>query len=94
MNTLSLTPLFKRNYKRFVRRHSELVGKIDETLRQLQSDHTHPGLRTHALDGKLAGCYACTVAYDLRIVFQIEDAPQPFLKKIVLLNIGTHDQVY
>jgi mRNA-degrading endonuclease YafQ of YafQ-DinJ toxin-antitoxin module len=49
-------------------------------------------LRVHKLRGPLAGCWACNVGYDLRIVFEHvqHEGQQAFL----LLALGTHDEVY
>jgi mRNA-degrading endonuclease YafQ of YafQ-DinJ toxin-antitoxin module len=38
-------------------------------------DAAHASLRTHKLRGSLAGCWACSAGYDLRIVF---DPPKSF----------------
>ncbi len=50
-------------------------------------------LKTHKLKGKLEGTWACSVAYDCRLVFE-------FIKSssrdddIFLIEIGTHEEVY
>lgn len=49
-------------------------------------------LKTHKLKGEFEGYWSCSVTYDIRIIFKIvkdesEDA-------ILLLSIGTHDEVY
>jgi mRNA-degrading endonuclease YafQ of YafQ-DinJ toxin-antitoxin module len=40
----------------------------------------------------MAGCWACTAGYDLRIVFEYETFEGA--ETILLLALGTHDQVY
>jgi mRNA-degrading endonuclease YafQ of YafQ-DinJ toxin-antitoxin module len=43
----------------------------------------------------MAGKWACSVAYDLRIIFTfVPDLDEPKEQSIALLNLGSHDQVY
>ena len=65
---------------------------IESTLGQLSEDASHPSLRTHKLRGALAGCWACGSGYDLRVVF--EYVQHEGAEAILLLALGTHDQVY
>jgi mRNA interferase YafQ len=44
------------------------------------------------LRGLLAGCWACSAGYDLRIVFEF--VQHEGAEAILLLAMGTHDQVY
>jgi mRNA interferase YafQ len=54
----------------------------------LQEDIFALKMDTHLLRGELAGLYACSCGYDYRIIFPIED------NQIILLDLGSHDQVY
>ena len=58
----------------------------------LEVDLFHPRLRTHKLKGSLEGSMACSVGYDLRIIFEIVSSDGE--TKILLHTIGTHDEVY
>ena len=69
-----------------------MVGTVEATLEQLAADASHPSLRTHKLRGSLAGCWACSGGYDLRIVFEF--VTHEGSEAILLLSLGTHDQVY
>lgn len=91
---LKSTPKFEKAYRKFVRRHPYLQEKIDEALRQITIDLATPALQTHKLSGKLAGLSACSCGYDCRIVFSIEKEPNTNEEFIVLIDIGTHDEVY
>ncbi|HXU08769.1 MAG TPA: type II toxin-antitoxin system mRNA interferase toxin, RelE/StbE family [Blastocatellia bacterium] len=85
---------FVRSVKRAVKRRATLRNDIEQTLKLLARDTFAPSLETHKLKGKLAGFWACSVGYDLRIVFdfvQIEGEQEAGIK---LLEIGTHDEVY
>jgi len=42
----------------------------------------------------LDGLHACTVSYDCRIVFSKQEHPKTGAEVLVLVNIGTHDEVY
>jgi mRNA interferase YafQ len=96
MRELVLTPKFQRAFRKFVKRNPELQQHIEETLLQMQLDVFAPELGTHKLGGKLTGSRACSCGYDCRIIFSIEKTENvdTELEAIVLLDIGTHDQVY
>ncbi len=53
-----------------------------------------PVLRTHKLKGELSSTWACTVEYDCRIVFEFVKSPVTGEEEILLIDIGTHDEVY
>ncbi len=65
---------------------------IRVTLAALQEDVFNPQLATHKLKGALAGYWACSAGYDLRIVFQIAKTSAEEI--ILLVSVGTHDEVY
>ena len=46
------------------------------------------------LKGKLAGSWACSAGYDLRIVFDFAKNANQTEAGILLLEIGTHEEVY
>ncbi len=58
MRELVLTPKFKRAYRKFVKGHSNLQERIEETLVQMQLDVFAADLGTHKLEGKLVGLLA------------------------------------
>ena len=70
------------------------VKKCDSCLQEevftaveiFQQNPHHPSLKTHKLQGKLAGRWSFSVNYKIRIVFE-------YLSKesVVLLAIGSHD---
>lgn len=94
MRKLVLTPKFKRAYRKYVARNRSLQQRIEELLRFMQEDVFAPGLGTHKLSGALAGWWACSCGYDCRIVFSIEIDAESRQEVVVLLDIGTHDEVY
>lgn len=92
MRELTTTPKFNRAFRKFVRRNPKLQQQIEATLIQMQADVYDSSLGTHNLLGKLEGLKACSCGYDCRIVFSIEQELET--ETIVLLDIGTHDDVY
>ena len=91
---LKSTPSFEKAYRRFVRRHPLLRQKIDGVLRQLEDDIDSPLLHTHKLSGRLQGLSACACGYDCRIIFSVEKEAETGNELIVLIDMGTHDEVY
>ncbi len=65
---------------------------IQATLELLAEDAFHPSLRTHKLKGNLKGSWACSVAYDLRIIFEFVQHDES--EAILLEAIGSHNEVY
>lgn len=94
MRELVLTPKFKRVFRKFVKRNKQLQNHIEETLKYMQEDVFAAHLGSHKLCGELTGLYACICGYDCRIVFSIERNKTMENEVIVLLDIGTHDEVY
>lgn len=83
---------FARDLRNWLKTHPASDGAIQTALNQLSEDSTHSSLRTHKLRGQLDGCWACSAGYDLRIVF--EYTQHEAAEAILLLALGTHDQVY
>ena len=85
---------FSRNFKRLVRQSPNLKIEVLQTLDQLQEDLFHPRLRTHKLKGDLSDRYACSINYSDRILFQVVENPDSGDEEILLLALGSHDEVY
>jgi len=83
---------FVRRVKRFLKKHPEARDALNVTLTRLEADAYDPSLKTHRLQGELRGVLACSAGYDLRILFEIADYEGN--EAILLLSIGTHDEVY
>ncbi len=86
------SPAFARELRAWLKSRPGAAEAIEATLQQLSEDAYHPSLRTHKLRGSLAGCWACSAGYDLRIVFEF--VQHAGAEAILLLAVGTHDQVY
>ena len=85
-----VTPLqFLRQARKFFRKHPDLRPRFAEVLGDLQKDPFQQHLELHALSGKLAGCYAVSLTYSYRITLTLMVSA----KEIILLDIGSQDEV-
>ena len=91
---LTSDPCFKRRFKRLIKKNYQLQDQILEVLRLLGDDPFNPALKSHKLTGKLDGLWSCSVAYDCRIIFAFKNDSTTGDDLIVLVDIGSHDEVY
>ncbi|HPI20887.1 MAG TPA: type II toxin-antitoxin system mRNA interferase toxin, RelE/StbE family [Candidatus Kapabacteria bacterium] len=94
MNQLVWSKRFIKAVKKLAKRQPDLVDKIESTLEILEINPYEPSLRTHKLKGDLDGTLSCSVDYDYRIVFEFINIEEFNRKDILLLSIGSHDEVY
>ena len=94
MRNLIWGKTFVRTFKQAAKKYPALKREIEDTLRLLQENPFASQLATHKLKGKLAESWACSVGYDLRIVFDLVKSSGRQEDDILLLEIGTHDEVY
>jgi addiction module RelE/StbE family toxin len=94
MRELVWTKAFSRSLKRVIKRDPAVRQDIQIVLKLLQQDPFLPQLASHKLKGKLSGSWACTVAYDLRILFDFVQSEANAEDDILLLAMGSHDEVY
>jgi len=85
---------FVRAVKRMNRRYSNLLEILQPTLQLLADNPFAPQLETHKLKGKLSGSWACKAGYDLRIIFDFVKSPDDGKDNILLLELGSHEEVY
>ncbi len=83
---------FVRAARRVVRKHPHIADDLQSTLVLLAEDVFHPQLQTHKLKGKFADSWACSIGYDLRVVFKF--VQHEGSEALLLETIGTHDEVY
>ena len=86
------TSAFARTLKKHLKSQSDATESIGITLSALSDDAFQLNLKTHKLKGSLAGYWACSAEYDLRIVFEFVD--EQGKEAILLHDIGPHDEVY
>jgi mRNA-degrading endonuclease YafQ of YafQ-DinJ toxin-antitoxin module len=88
--TLATTACFDRRARKFLSKHANLRPRFIETMAQLRADPFEPGLRLHALSGKLQGIQAVSLTYGYRITLTLQITEN----EILLIDIGSHDEVY
>ncbi len=94
MRKLVWSNTFIRAFKRTIRKYPKSQKEIEQTLRLLVEDPFSPQLQSHKLKGKLSGSWACSTGYDLRIIFDFIKSEKEGEDEILLIEIGTHDEVY
>lgn len=94
MRTLVWGKSFVKAFKRVVKKHPHLRDDIEDTLGLLAENPFAPALATHKLQGQLSDSWACSVGYDMRIIFDFVKNEDQTEDDIFLLEIGTHDEVY
>ncbi len=93
MNRLLLrSNAFIRAAQRIVKKYPHSANDIQSTLELLAENVFNPLLKTHKLKGNLEGSWACSVSYELRIIFKF--VPYKESEIILLETIGTHEEVY
>lgn len=87
---LVTTQHFERRARKFLRKHPDLRPTLRDTLDDLSRDPLQPRLDLHPFGGKLKGVQAVSLTYSYRLTLLVKITDQ----EIVLLDIGTHDEVY
>jgi mRNA-degrading endonuclease YafQ of YafQ-DinJ toxin-antitoxin module len=60
---------FKTIFKKWVKKHPDLVDDFRERLLLFTQDPFSPSLKTHALHGELKGLYTIRITFQYRLVF-------------------------
>ena len=92
------TSNFIRSAKKYARNNSDFLRALNESLTLLTKDPSTSKLKTHKLKGELKEFWSCSVDYNIGILFQFVKAidsvsGQP-VEAILLVDIGSHDEVY
>lgn len=91
---LVLSKSFEKAYIKFVHKRPILKNAIQKSILLLEEDALNPKLKTHKLSGNLFGMFACSCGYDCRIIFSIVVNKSSKEEEIILIDLGTHDEVY
>ena len=86
------TGAFIRAAKRIVKKGSTKAADLQTALELLEADAFDSRLQTHKLSGTMAGTWACSAGYDLRIVFSFVKRGKS--EAVLLESVGSHDEVY
>ena len=71
VNKLIISSAFQRTAKRLSTKGVLTRKAFFEALHLLEHDIAHPRLKTHKLKGEFDGHWACSLGYDLRIIFRL-----------------------
>ena len=84
------TKSYLRRATKFAKRHPDLLAQYEKTLKLLELNPFHPSLRLHRLSGSLSDLHSISIniSYRITLEFLIEDG------KIILVNVGSHDEIY
>lgn len=87
---LVFTDSYNRRAAKWIKKHPELRQQYLKTLELMEANIHHPSLRLHQLSGRLAGLSSVSINMSYHITLEvIIDGGD-----IVLINIGSHDEVY
>lgn len=87
---LIFTESYKKRARRFAQKHPELKEPYRKVLELLSHNPFHPSLRIHVLSGKLTGLHSVSINLSYRITLEIMITE----KEIILVNVGSHEEVY
>jgi len=84
------TETYVRRAKKFIKKHPEIIGQYEKTLRMMEIDPFHPSLRLHKLKGRLSDLHSVliNISYRLVIEFLIQG------NTIIPVTVGSHDEAY
>lgn len=90
MPKLIFTNSYDKRAKKFIKKHPELISQYEKTLKLLEINPSHPSLRLHKLEGKLSDLYSVSIniSYRISLEFTITE------DEIILINVGSHNEVY
>ena len=90
MYKLVETDLYLKKLKKFLKKHKDIYKKYQKTILLLSQNPQHPSLRLHKLKGDMQEYHSVSIDIQYRIIcdFIIID------DEIILVDIGTHDEVY
>ena len=88
--TIIFTESYLRRARKFFKKHPDIISQYEKCLQLMEMNPFHPSLRLHPLHGTLKGLYSISITLSYRITVEfVIDA-----KEILLIHIGTHDEVY
>jgi addiction module RelE/StbE family toxin len=81
---------FLNRAKKFFRKHPELKERFAYLVEDMKKDPFQPHLELHSLGGKLKDIQAISLTHSYRITLTV----MVTAKEIILLDIGSHSEVY
>ena len=90
MFAIVATAHFLRRARKFLQRHPDLQERFAHIVNDLKQDPFAPHLAYHHLGGKLKGVQAISITDSYRITLTVAISD----KEIILLDVGSHEEVY
>lgn len=94
MKNLVWSAGFVRKFKRLINKNPQMRSPVENVLHLLSEDPFNSSLHTHKLKGDLDGVWSCSIDYDHRILFEFVTNSDSGEEDILLLTLGSHDEVY
>lgn len=90
MYSILFTESYQKKAKKFLDKHPEITNQYVKALKLLSINVDHPSLRLHKLSGRFTGLSSISINLSYRIIihFIIKN------NQIVLIDVGSHDEVY
>lgn len=82
--------IYPKREIRFFKKHPDLLEKYGVVLKKLENDPFESSLKLHKFQGNLEKFHAVRLTYEYRIVLILMIVDE----QIILIDIGTHDDVY
>jgi addiction module RelE/StbE family toxin len=86
---IGVSSSFRRAFKKSIAVDKQLEKLFWGKMEVFGGDPYVPSLRTHKLSGELEGLWSFSITYDIRVVFKFLDK-----NKVLLMDIGSHEEVY
>ena len=89
MIKVAFSSSFKRAFKKKIKRNRALEEIFWKKLEKFMREPFSRELKTHKLSGQLKDLWSFSIGYDMRVIFFFAEKD-----KVVLVDIGTHEEVY
>ena len=90
MYSLIFTESYEAKVKKFIKKHPEVKGQYEKTLKLLELNPYHPSLRIHKVNIQGEEVYSVSINISYRITIDLLIDKM----EIIPINIGSHDDVY
>ena len=84
------TKSYNKRAAKFIKKHPDLIGQYEKTLKLLEVNPFHPSLKLHQLSGKLNELYSISINISYRITMEFHLSE----KTIIPVKVGPHDEAY
>ena len=87
---ITRTEKYIKRLVKFLKKHPDIQNKYEKTIELLEINPFHPSLRLHKLQGKMNVFSSISIDLNYRIIIDFIIVEN----EIILLDIGSHDEVY